>query len=253
MPTKTLPKSLDSERHIIARNAHELGIAEPKIFEKALIGIAPKKQWQFNYLGEAEFKKYFRGEFEQVNQMIEFYEKPEIFVASMNTIAHLERAELLVQKILSGIPTDSKSLIFATLDAYSLALTAILLRKLGAQNIVLNFLSSPTINGSTKSFEAYLFLLAHDASPSLQALTAPSVETLLKTFNSISGTKHSYYLEEDETPPPYQTHILPESIKAQIGQKASRMVYRLGLTPDRGYIENAKISHIILCDVSGEL
>jgi hypothetical protein len=245
--------SSSSERHIIARNAHELALSEPKLFEQALKDIAPKTKWQFNYSGEASFKKYFRGEFDQVSRMIEFYEKPEAFVASMNTPAHLKRAELLVRKIIGGIPADSRSLVFATLDAYSLALTAIILRELGAKNVVLNFLSSPTINGSTKSFEAYLLLLAYDESASLQGLITPFVKTLQKEFTAIHGAQHSFYLEEDETPPPYQMHSLPESIRAQIGQKASRMVYRLGLTPDRAYVEEAKISHVILCDASGEL
>jgi hypothetical protein len=31
------------------------------------------------------------------------------------------------------------------------------------------------------------------------------------------------------------------------------MVYRLGLTPDQAYIESAKISHLVLCDASGEI
>jgi hypothetical protein len=185
MPTKNTPLATQ-ERFIIARNAHELLREKPELFKESLIGITSKKDWQFTYAGDPDFKKYFRGDFQQVSQMIEFYEQPEAFLASINTKAHLKRAEVLVERILGSIPSDGRALIFATLDAYSLTLTSLILQELGAKNRVLSFLSSPTVNGSTKSFEAYLLLLAYTKSPSLSSLVQESAHTFKGRFDTLS-------------------------------------------------------------------
>lgn len=110
--------------------------------------------------------------------MIKFYDRPEAFIASLDTQAHLLRAEKLVEEILKVLPSDGSALVFAALDAVSLALALLILRTLGANNTVVNFLSSPTINGSTKSFEAYILLLAAESSPTIKKL----IDSAIKRF-----------------------------------------------------------------------
>ncbi len=185
--------------------------------------------------------------------MIKFYDRPEAFLASLNLTPHFERAETLVKSMLTPLPKDGRALVFAALDAVSLALALLILGELGAKNSVVNFLSSPTINGSTKSFEAYLLLLAAKSSTSI---SKPLVECILrlKKLTPTNIGEHYFYLEEDEVPPPYKVSAaLPEIVRAQAGVKSSRMVYRLGMTPDQAFIETKKISHLILIDSAGQV
>ena len=248
MPTKTLASP--PERFIIAKNAYELFLEwDPRIVGK-LGGFSGKETYNFTYAWNIEFKRYFRGQFTQVSEMIKFYDRPEAFIASLDTQAHLLRAEKLVEEILKVLPSDGSALVFAALDAVSLALALLILRTLGANNTVVNFLSSPTINGSTKSFEAYILLLAAESSPTIKKL----IDSAIKRFKvPVWISEHFFYLEEDEVPPPYTINALPEALRAQAGIKASRMVYRLGMTPDQAFIENEKISHLILIDSAGQV
>lgn len=86
-------------RFTVHKDAHEYLTKE--------VGISPgwdicnKDQFAVEYSGDAEFKKYFRGDFRKVEEFSKFYEHPELFLQNIHWGEIFQNVEKYLEDIIT--------------------------------------------------------------------------------------------------------------------------------------------------------
>ncbi len=60
-----------------------------------------RDQFTFWYDGDADFKKYFRGDFKKVEDFSKYYTNPELFLQNIHWDPFFQSAEMSLQEILT--------------------------------------------------------------------------------------------------------------------------------------------------------
>lgn len=86
-------------RFTIHKDAHEYLTKE--------VGVSPahaicsKDQFSVDYTGDVEFKSYFRGNFQKIEELSKYYKSPELFLQNIHWEGIFNSAELSIKDILT--------------------------------------------------------------------------------------------------------------------------------------------------------
>lgn len=86
-------------RFTVHKDAHEYLTKE--------VGVSParaicnKDQFSVDYTGDADFKKYFRGNFQKVEEFSKYYASPELFLQNIHWDVIFQNAEIALEDLLA--------------------------------------------------------------------------------------------------------------------------------------------------------
>ncbi len=240
-------------RFMVHKDAHEYLIKEINIF--SVLDICWKDQFELDYNGDPDFKKYFRGNFQKIEEFSKYYEKPELFLQNIYWEAILKNVEKSLIDILSKVTKEQgndNSLII--INAHPIEMVAMweILRSFGYMNVVYNFNKNPFPNSLAKTFEACLLFGAWKNSPYFQEQSKKIQINLNALMLKIQGEKTFFLFDENNSFIPYKYTKIDNYIKTQIGYKEPKNIYRLDKYPNIEFLLQKWIKKVIAFDSDGD-
>jgi uncharacterized membrane protein YgcG len=241
-------------RFTIHKDAHEYLTKE--------VGVSParaicaKDQFSVDYTWDAEFKKYFRGNFQKVEEFSKYYASPELFLQNIHWEAIFKSAEHSLEDILTKAikeQWEDSSLVIVNAHPMEMVVMGEILRSLGYMNTVYNFNRNPIPNSIAKTMEAYLLLASWKNSPYFQE-QSEKVQTNIRALAfKIQGDRTFFLFDENNTLCPYEHAKIDNYLKTQIGFKEPKNVYRLDKYPTMEFLLQKGIKKVIALDTDNDL
>lgn len=91
-------------RFTVHKDAHEYLTKKANISPN--LAICSKDQFSLDYTGDVEFKKYFRGNFQKVEEFSRYYIKPELFLQNIHWETIFQNVQNSLPNILSKVIAD---------------------------------------------------------------------------------------------------------------------------------------------------
>lgn len=241
-------------RFTIHKDAHEYLSKETGI--SPAHAICGKEQFSVDYTWDMEFKKYFRGNFQKVEELSKYYASPELFLQNIHWEAIFQNAELSLEDILTKAikeQWEESSLVIVNAHPMEMVVMGEILRSLGYANTVYNFNRNPIPNSIAKTMEAYFLLASWKNSPYFQEQSEKVQTNIRARAFKIQGDKTFFLFDENNTLCPYEHAKIDNYLKTQIGFKEPKNVYRLDKYPTMEFLLQKGIKKVIALDSDNDL
>lgn len=236
---------MNSSRFSLEKDLSEW-IATQKSLPWGNLSDSDEKNWTFHYNGDADWKPFIGLYPKHIENFSRYFPNMDIWLKNIFWDDIFENSQKIIETITQKV--DTEGIIFVAATPLELAVIGETLKKLNIKNVVYNFNRMPAVNSISKTLEATLFILGHEEIDWLKNRLQSLVNAVSQKIAKPIFEKSVIFLDENDTPPNYNTTTLDPYIKNAIGFKEHVVTYKAEDIPHRDILLNKGIKTIFIFD-----